>query len=77
MKHRGELILRMEDTVTLEAEVADSHDFNIPKDHGHVARNCLIKITTLAMKALVISLSCVSLNYSSTELSVATQLSTM
>ena len=54
-KHRGEGILRMEDTGISE-EDTDSQDSNIPIDHGHVARNCLIKIIMLAMNALVISL---------------------
>ena len=33
----------------------DSQDSNTPIDHGHLARNCLIKITTPAAKASVIS----------------------
>ena len=27
-------------------EDADSQDFNVPMDHGHVARNCIMKIIT-------------------------------
>ena len=33
----------MEDTITLEEEDANNQDFNIPKDHGHLARNSLMK----------------------------------
>ena len=29
--------------MTSAEEDVDSHDFNIPTDHGHVARNCLMK----------------------------------
>ena len=36
-------ILRMEDAVTSEEEDADSQNFNIPMDHGHLARNYLMK----------------------------------
>ena len=44
-----------EDPMTLEEKDANSHDFNIPTDHEHLARNCLMKIITAAMKVLVIS----------------------
>ena len=54
-KRCGEGILRMEDAVTSEEEDTDSQDSNIPIDHDHLDRNCLIKITTPAVKALVIS----------------------
>ena len=43
---RGEGILRIEDAATSEEEDIDSQDSNIPIDHGRLARNCLIKITT-------------------------------
>ena len=43
-----------EDTVTSEEEDAESQDFNIAMYHGHLARNCLMKIITPAVKALVI-----------------------
>ena len=42
-------ILRMEDTGTSEEDDIDSQDSNTPIDHGHLARNCLIKITTPAV----------------------------
>ena len=41
---RGEGILRMEDAGTSEEDDIDSQDSNTPIDHGHLARNCLIKI---------------------------------
>ena len=44
MKQQGEGILRVEDAVTLEEEDANSQVFNIPKDHGHLAQNSLMKI---------------------------------
>ena len=47
----------MEDAGTTEEDDIDSQDSNTPIDHGHLARNCLIKITTLAVKASVISLT--------------------
>ena len=53
MKRRGEGILRMEDAGTSE-EDNDSQDSNTSIDHGHLAQNCLIKITMLAVKASVI-----------------------
>ena len=44
-KRRGEVILRMEDVGTSEEDDdIDSQDFNIPIDHGHLARNSSIKI---------------------------------
>ena len=46
---------RMEDIGTSEEDDVYSQDSNIPIDHGHLAQNCLIKIITPAMKALVIS----------------------
>ena len=51
---RGEGILRMEDAGTSEEDI-DSQDSNTPIDHGHLARNCSIKIITPAVKASVIS----------------------
>ena len=54
MKHREEKILRTEDAGISEEEDTNSQDFNIPKDHGHLAWNCVINIITLAMKALVV-----------------------
>ena len=54
IKRREEGILRMEDAVTSE-EDTNSQDFNTPTEHDHLARNCLMKIITLAVKALVIS----------------------
>ena len=45
----------MEDAGTLEEDDdIDSQDSNIPIDHGHLARNCSIKIITPAVKASVI-----------------------
>ena len=46
-EHRGEGILRMEDTGTSEEDDIDSQDSNTPIDHGHQARNCSIKINFL------------------------------
>ena len=40
--------------MTAEEEDSNSQDFNIHTDHGHLAWNCLMKIVTLAVKALVI-----------------------
>ena len=58
-ERRGEGILRMEDATTSEEDDdIDSHDSNIPIDHGHIARNCSIKIITPAVKASVISNTC-------------------
>ena len=54
-KRRGEGILRIEDARTSEEDDIDSQDSNIPIDHGHLARNCSIKIITPALKALIIS----------------------
>ena len=34
----------MEDTVTTEEEDADSRDFSLPTDHGHLTWNSLVKI---------------------------------
>ena len=34
----------MEDAGTSEEDDTDSQDCNIPIDHGHLARNCSIKI---------------------------------
>ena len=45
----------MEDAGISEEGDIDSQDSNTPIDHGHLAWNCLIKITTLAVKASVIS----------------------
>ena len=55
MKRRGEGIMRMENAMTSEEEDTDSQDFSIPTGHAHLARNCLMKIITLATKAIVIS----------------------
>ena len=46
-KRRGEGILRMEDAGTLEEDDIDSQDSNTSIDHGHLARNCSIKIILL------------------------------
>ena len=46
MKRRGKRILRMEDAGTSEKEGTDSQDSNVPLDHGHLARNYLIKKIT-------------------------------
>ena len=54
-RRRGEGILRMEYAGTSEEGDIDSQDSNLPIDHGHLARNCSIKIITPAVKALVIS----------------------
>ena len=43
-KRRGEGILRMEDAGTSEEHDIGSQDSNTPIDHGHLARNCSIKI---------------------------------
>ena len=48
--------MRMKDAGTSEEEDAESEDFNIPTDHGHLDRNCLMKIITVTVKALVILL---------------------
>ena len=40
----------MEDAGTAEEDI-DSQDSNTPIDHGHLARNCSIKIITPAVKA--------------------------
>ena len=46
----------MEDAGTSEEDDdIDSQDSNMPIDHGHLARNCSIKIITPAMKASVFS----------------------
>ena len=46
----------MEDTGTSEEDDdIDSQDSNTPIDHGHLARNCSIKIITPAVKPSVIS----------------------
>ena len=45
----------MEDAGTSEEDDTDYQDSNMPIDHGHLARNCSIKIIMLAVKALVIS----------------------
>ena len=46
----------MEDAGTSEEDDdIDSQDSNTPIDHGHLARNCSIKIVTPAVKASVIS----------------------
>ena len=44
----------MEDAGTSEVDDIVSQDSNTPIDHGHLARNCLIKITTPAVKASVV-----------------------
>ena len=54
----------MEDTVISEEEDADSKNFSISIDHGHLARNYLMKIIMPAVKALV-ALLVESLNISS------------
>ena len=44
-KRRGEGILRMEDSgISEEDDDIDSQDSKTPIDHGHLARNCSIKI---------------------------------
>ena len=53
MKHRGEGILRMEDAGTSEEEDTDFKNSNIPIDHGHLARYCLIKIIMPGVEASV------------------------
>ena len=46
----------MEDAGTSEEDDdIDIQDSNTPIDHGHLARNCSIKIITPAVKASVIS----------------------
>ena len=45
----------MEDAGTSEEDDIDSQDSNTPIDHGHLARNCSVKIITPAVKASVIS----------------------
>ena len=61
-KRRGEGILRMEDTGTLEEDDIDSQDSNTPIDHGHLARNCLIKIKwSFAQMCCAMSLVCPSI----------------
>ena len=45
----------MEDAGTSEDDDIDSEDSNTSIDHGHLARNCSIKIITPAVKASVIS----------------------
>ena len=47
----------MEDAGTSEEDGIDRQDSNTPINHGHLARNCLIKITTPAVKASVISIT--------------------
>ena len=47
----------MEDAGTSDEDDIDSQDSNTPIDHGHLALNCLIKITMPAVKASVISCS--------------------
>ena len=37
----------MEDAGTSEEDNIDSQDSNTPIDHGHLARNCLIKIISI------------------------------
>ena len=55
-KRRREGILRMEDAGTSEEDDdIDSQDSNTVINHGHLARDCLIKITMPAVKASVIS----------------------
>ena len=56
-KRRGEGILKMEDAGTPEEDDINSQDSNTPIDHGHLVRNCSIKIITPAMKASIISLT--------------------
>ena len=48
---------------TSEEDDIDSQDSNTPIDHYHLARNCLIKITTPAVKASVMSLNCLKSRY--------------
>ena len=45
----------MEDAGTSEEDDTNSQDSNTSIDHGHLARNCSIKIITPAVKASVIS----------------------
>ena len=40
----------MEDAGTSEEDDIDSLDSNTPIDHGHLARNCLIKIKNVIVK---------------------------
>ena len=47
-----DLCMRMEDAGTSEEDDIDSQDSNIRIDHGHLARNCSIKIITPAVKGL-------------------------
>ena len=68
-KRRGEGILRMQDAGTSEEEDdIDSQDSNTPIDHGHVARNCTIKIITPALKASVISQNLLNLHQRKTSI---------
>ena len=46
----------MEDAGASENDDIDSEDSYTPIDHGHLARNCSIKIITPAVKASVISI---------------------
>ena len=48
----GKGILRMKDAVTSKVEDADSQDFNIPTDHGRLARNCLMKLNKRCQETL-------------------------
>ena len=58
----------MEDAGTSEEDDdIDSQDSNILIDHGHLARNCLIKITTPAVKASVITIKVEIRNFSITQ----------
>ena len=45
----------MENAGISEEDDIDCQDSNIPIDHGHLARNCSIKIITPAVKSSVIS----------------------
>ena len=60
-KRRVEGILRMEDAGTSEEDGIGNQDSDTPIDHGHLARNCSIKIITSAVKASVISLGSIVL----------------
>ena len=44
----------MEDTETLEEDDIDSQNSNIPINHGHLARNCSIKIIIIIITINII-----------------------
>ena len=58
-KRRGEGILRMEDAGTSEEDDIEGQDSNTPIEHGHLARNCTIKIwKTPRCKTMITSVGC-------------------